>query len=84
MHFESGAFHIGGNLSCIDILIVLFHKLISSNDQFILSKRHPAGLLYIALWSIGILKDSDLVTFHQDDKSGSQTYLRKKMWDRFK
>ena len=67
MHFESGACHIGGNLSCIDILIVLWHKLISSNDKFILSKGHSAGALYIALWSIGILKDSDLVTFHQDD-----------------
>jgi transketolase len=67
MHFESGACHIGGNLSCLDILIVLWHKLISSNDKFILSKGHSAGALYIALWSIGILKDSDLVTFHQDD-----------------
>jgi len=67
MHFESKACHIGSNLSCIDILIVLFHKLISSNDKFILSKGHSAGALYIALWSIGILKDSDLVTFNQDD-----------------
>tara|TARA_B100000795_G_scaffold248262_1_gene215051 strand:+ start:275 stop:997 length:723 start_codon:yes stop_codon:yes gene_type:complete len=67
MHFESGVGHIGGNLSCIDILIVLFHKLISSNDKFILSKGHSAGALYIALWSIGNLKDSDLATFHQDD-----------------
>jgi transketolase len=67
MHFESGACHIGGNLSCLDILIVLWHKLISSNDKFILSKGHSAGALYIALWSIGILKDSDLATFHKDD-----------------
>ena len=67
MHFESGVGHIGGNLSCIDILIVLFHKLISSKDKFILSKGHSAGALYVALWSIGILKDSDLNTFHQDD-----------------
>jgi len=67
MHFESGVGHIGGNLSCIDILIVLFHKLISFDDKFILSKGHSAGALYIALWSIGILKDSDLSTFHQDD-----------------
>ena len=63
MHFESGVGHIGGNLSCIDILIVLFHKFISSKDKFILSKGHSAGALYVALWSIGILKDSDLIRY---------------------
>jgi transketolase len=64
MHFESGVGHIGGNLSSIDILLHLYHRVISRDDVFILSKGHAAGALYTALWSIGRLTDDDLRQFH--------------------
>ena len=59
MHFESGVGHIGGNLSCIDILIVLFHKLISSEDKF---KRADRAVME----SLGVL---GFIPFYKDVKS---------------
>jgi len=66
MHYESGVGHIGGNLSCLEILMVLYHEVLEPNDIFILSKGHSAGSLYITLWSLGLLTDDDLRTFHMD------------------
>lgn len=67
MHYESGVGHIGGNLSSIDALALLFNERIESEDRFVLSKGHSAGALYTALWSSGRLSDEDLATFHRDD-----------------
>ena len=67
MHFDSGVGHIGGNLSALDAMLVVFHEFLKGNDQFILSKGHSAGALYTALWSTGRLSDADLLTFHRDD-----------------
>ena len=67
MHFESGVGHIGGNLSALDTMLVVFNEFLDSSDEFILSKGHSAGALYIALWSVGILKDTDLQQFHKDN-----------------
>jgi transketolase len=67
MHFESGVGHIGGNLSSIDALALLFNERLGEGDRFVLSKGHSAGALYAALWSAGKLKDEDLTTFHRDD-----------------
>lgn len=64
MHFESGVGHLGGNLSCLDALMLVFHEFLSEGDEFVLSKGHAAGALYIALWSLGCLSDDDLRTFH--------------------
>lgn len=66
MHYKAGVGHIGGNLSSLDCILVLFHDVLSSRDRFVLSKGHSAGALYTALWSIGHLKDADLDTFHQE------------------
>jgi transketolase len=66
MHYESGVGHLGGNLSCIDALMILHHEVMASSDRFILSKGHSAGALYVTLWSLGKLSDADLGSFHQD------------------
>jgi transketolase len=66
MHFESGVGHIGGNLSSIDALSLLFNERIGQEDLFVLSKGHSAGALYVSLWSAGKLTDEDLQTFHRD------------------
>lgn len=67
MHFESGVGHIGGNLSCLDSLLLVHHEYLSEADRFVLSKGHSAGALYIALWSLGRLSDDALKRFHKDD-----------------
>jgi transketolase len=67
MHYESGVGHIGGNLSSLDAMLVVFHEYMQANDDFILSKGHSAGALYISLWTKGKLADSDLQLFHKDE-----------------
>lgn len=66
MHYESGVGHIGGNLSALDVMMVVFHEYLGDSDQFILSKGHSAGALYITLWTRGLLSDEDLKLFHKD------------------
>ncbi len=67
MHFESGVGHLGGNLSCLDALMILYNEFITNDDRFILSKGHSAGALYTALWSVDRLTDDQLKQFHKDD-----------------
>lgn len=67
MHHYANVGHIGGNLSAIDALLVLFHDVLDDKDEFVLSKGHSAGALYAVLWSVGVLKDEDLKTFHKDN-----------------
>jgi len=67
MHYESGVGHIGGNLSALDAMLLIFNEYWSPENQFILSKGHSAGALYIALWSKGLITDDELKTFHKDN-----------------
>lgn len=67
MHFESGVGHIGGNLSSLDAMLIVFHEFLGAEDKFILSKGHSAGALYTTLWSLRRLHDQDLKKFHKDD-----------------
>ena len=67
MHFDSGVGHIGGNLSALDSMLLVFHEFLGSEDQFILSKGHSAGALYISLWSVGRIDEKDLKLFHRDN-----------------
>ena len=69
MHYEAKAAHLGGNLSCLDILMTLYHDVLKPEDVFILSKGHSAGALYVTLWSKGLLSDDDLKTFHGEGTS---------------
>jgi len=66
MHWRSGVGHLGGNLSALDAMMLLHHELIGPNDRFILSKGHSAGAYYVTLWSLGMLTDDDLDSFHRD------------------
>src|SRR5271157_1812970 len=66
MHYESGVGHIGGNLSCLDLLLTLHHRILGPEDQFILSKGHSAGAYYVTLWTLGRLAEQDLTSFHKD------------------
>jgi transketolase len=66
MHHAAGVGHIGGNLSALDALLVVFHEHLRTQDRFILSKGHSAGALYVSLWSCGRLPEQALDTFHRD------------------
>jgi transketolase len=66
MHFESRVGHIGGNLSCLDMLLVLHHHVMRPEDRFVLSKGHSAGALYVTLWTLGLLAEEELTQFHRD------------------
>jgi transketolase len=66
MHYEANVGHLGGNISCLDILLYLHHYVMRPEDIFILSKGHSAGALYVVLWTLGILDDEQLRTFHKD------------------
>src|SRR6185312_15216282 len=52
--------------SCLDLLLTLHHRVLAGDDQFVLSKGHAAGALYVTLWSRGVLSDDDLKRFHKD------------------
>ena len=67
MHHESNLGHVGGNVSCLDALMTLYHLVRTPRDRFVLSKGHSAGALYVTLWSLGQLTDADLTTFCQDN-----------------
>jgi transketolase len=66
MHYQARMGHIGGNLSCLDALLVLYARVLRPQDNFVLSKGHSAGALYVALWAAGRLPESELPKFHQD------------------
>ena len=66
MHHDARVGHIGGNLSALDAMLVLHHRVLGPDDSFVLAKGHAAGALYVSLWSIGKLADADLAQFHAD------------------
>jgi transketolase len=67
MHYRARVGHVGGNLSCIDAMMLVHHEFMRGEDRFVLSKGHSAGALYVTLWSLGLLTDEDLDSFHRDD-----------------
>lgn len=75
---EAKSGHPGGSLSCIDILIYLYHyemnltkNNLQSNDRnkLVLSKGHASPALYAALKSIGILSQEEIMTFRKINSS---------------
>lgn len=67
--------HIGGGLSEIDALAVLYGDIMnaadtsidySNRDKFILSKGHGVLGLYTALYEYGVINEEELSTFMQD------------------
>ena len=67
MYYEAGVGHIGGSLSALDVILLLHHEAIGDDDAFVLSKGHAAGALYVTLWTLGLLDEAELRTFHKDD-----------------
>ena len=56
----SGKGHVGGSLSCVEILTYLFFDFLKPQDEFILSKGHAAVSLYSALTIKGLIPEYQL------------------------
>jgi transketolase N-terminal domain/subunit len=69
----SGAGHIGGDLSCLDILNVLYNRIMRvspetfkspDRDYYIQSKGHCAEALFVVLAELGFFPEKDLETLN--------------------
>jgi len=68
---RAGAGHTGGDLSCLDILNVLYNRILNvspetfddpGRDRYIQSKGHSVEALYVVLADKGFFPESDLET----------------------
>ena len=66
--YHSGAGHIGGDLSVIDILTVLYYNIMNvspenwkspDRDRFLLSKGHCVDALYMVLVDVGFFDQKE-------------------------
>jgi len=67
MLYESQSSHLGGNMSCVEILVALYYKIMKPGDHFILSKGHCVATLYAILADKGIISKELLDTYYQKD-----------------
>ena len=75
MVYNAQSGHIGGALSSVELLTVLFHKCMKTcpewrnskdfdkRDRFVLSKGHASALLYSVLAQLGYFPKDELMTF---------------------
>ncbi len=75
MIYEAKSGHPGGSLSCVEILVALYFKIMDLSldennmqvDRFILSKGHASPAYYAVLSKKGYIKHEDLITFRKYD-----------------
>jgi transketolase len=69
----AGAGHTGGSLSCVDILNVLYNRILNvtpetfkdpGRDRYIQSKGHSVEALYVVLADCGFFPEKELETFY--------------------
>ena len=72
MIYKAQSSHVGSNLSCIDILAVLFEKMDLKKDKFIASKGWVAASVYYFLAEKGIIPKEDLERYY---KPGEKEYI---------
>ncbi|MEM7695819.1 MAG: transketolase [Pseudomonadota bacterium] len=70
--FDAGAGHVGGEMSVIDILTVLYFHTLNidpqnpldpNRDRLVLSKGHTANALYVVLAEKGFIPQEEVATF---------------------
>ena len=67
MHFESRIGHLGGNLSALDALLTSASSSHGSQRTTSFCRRDMRRARSTSrLWSLGLLDDADLATFHAD------------------
>ena len=69
--FAAGAGHTGGGLSCLDILNLLYNRILNvspetfadpKRDRYVQSKGHSVEALYVVLADRGFFPEADLAT----------------------
>lgn len=74
--YEAKAGHIGSDLSCTDILTVLYYQVLNidshnpedpNRDRYIQSKGHAAEILWTIMGDKGFITEEELRTFSQFD-----------------
>lgn len=75
--YKSGKGHLGGALSCIDLILALYYggfiffdNQPKQNSNFILSKGHAAIALYVVLNELGLIDDDLLSKMNQGSVIG--------------
>jgi transketolase len=72
--FHAGAGHTGGSLSCLDILNILYNRILRispqtvkdpNRDRYVQSKGHSVEALYVVLAGRGFFPESELGTLCQ-------------------
>lgn len=66
MCHNAKASHIGGCLSCADILAVLYNEILQDDDRLIISKGHCAAAVYAVLAEMGKIPMEWLDRYCQD------------------
>lgn len=75
MAYEVKSSHVGGSLSCVDLLTVLYFSVMRVNpkapldikrDRFIFSKAHASKALYATLSERGFFSNKKLSTYERD------------------
>jgi transketolase len=61
--FEAGACHIGSALSCVEMLAVLYLKILKKGDVFLFSKASGVCALYVILAEKGIIDRKKIVHY---------------------
>lgn len=75
--YEGDKYHIGGSLSCLDILVCIFYlKIVNlkkkSRNLLILSKGHALGILYAILLDKKLIKKKKYNILLKKNKIGGQ------------
>ena len=70
MIYKAQTSHIGSNLSCIDILAVLYFGIMKPEDKFILSKGWAAASVYAILAKKSYFPQKDLEGYCKINKKG--------------
>ena len=72
MTHAAGAGHPGGSLSAIDCMVALYGSILrfdtnnpdwADRDRFVMSKGHASPAMYALLHQMGVLEESDLLSF---------------------
>lgn len=66
--YKSQSCHLGSNMSCIDILVVLYYYIMNSDDTFISSKGWSAAAVYSILADTGVFPKDELYKYFTEHK----------------
>ena len=76
--YNANSGHVGGALSCADILVAIYFNLINEGDKIVLSKGHASAALYAVLAEKGFFPKEELATFRKINSrlQGHPSYVK--------